>query len=500
MRVAIRADASASLGTGHLRRSLSLARALTACGVEAMFLSRKVDEVASAVLREEPFTVHWLEGAATDAGECAAVLQDDPVQWVVVDHYKLDSVWHDAVRKQLGCRIAVIDDLADRPLAPDLLIDHNDPEAADKYASRLQRECGILAGPHFALLDLAYASAARYGFNAHVRSIGIFMGGTDPNGHCLAALRACRRVLGFTGPVEVVCSPASPGYAQLADECARWPDTRLVDALPDLAAFFARHDLQIGAGGGSVWERCCIGVPTIACVIAPNQLSTVPRLAALGALAWARDEDGGPEAALAAQARKLLDDPELRRSLGETAGRLVDGLGSARVAAVLSSAGGAGLTLREAAAGDELLLLEWANDPVVRASAFRQAPVQPQDHARWFAARLADRQDCSIFILEAPNGIPVGQVRFERRGGISEIGYSVAAPFRGLGVAAQLLQLAVDALPREGATEVLGRVKPDNEASARVFRRLGFAESRTQDERGDHLVFKLRLRHGDNRV
>jgi len=193
----------------------------------------------------------------------------------------------------------------------------------------------------------------------------------------------------------------------------------------------------------------------------------------------------------------VLSNSDLRRSLGETASRLVDGLGSARVAAVLACASGAGLHSRDAGAGDEQLLLEWANDPVVRANAFQQQVVRPEDHTRWLAGRLARPQDCRIFILEAPNGIPVGQVRFERRTGAWEIGYSVAAEFRGFGLASRLLQVAVDALPAD-ELPVLGRVKPGNQASARVFRRLAFEESSTADERGDYLLFTRRQPHGDN--
>ena len=52
--------------------------------------------------------------------------------------------------------------------------------------------------------------------------------------------------------------------------------------LPDLAGFFARHDLQIGAGGGATWERCCMGVPSVLVVAADNQNVVVPQLAARG--------------------------------------------------------------------------------------------------------------------------------------------------------------------------------------------------------------------------
>ena len=56
------------------------------------------------------------------------------------------------------------------------------------------------------------------------------------------------------------------------------------------------------------------------------------------------------------------------------------------------------------------------------------------------------------------------------------IGYSVAAPFRGRGLARSLLSRALAALAREhrGAA-VIAEVKRENVASLRVFEALGFS-------------------------
>ncbi len=489
MHVAIRADASAALGSGHLRRCLSLASALRACGADVTFVSRPIDAVAQALLTNAADVV-WMHGPADDASDAAESAQKmAPLSpdWVVVDHYGLDARWHQVLRRQTGARIAVIDDLADRPLAADVLIDHNlQPAAGAKYANVLQGSPKPLLGPRFALLDAVYAQAARYEVSPEVRSIGIFMGGTDPCGACLAAVRACREDAAFSGPVEVVSSPLGPHHAALAELCSRWPHTRLLDSLPDMAGFFARHDLQVGAGGGATWERYCIGAPTVACIVADNQTATLPLLAQAGAVAWAR---GGPDlrSALAGEIVSLLGDLPRRRELAERARQLVDGQGAARVAAVLAVRAGAAFTARAAGVQDEALLLAWANDPQVRANAFNASPIASHGHAAWLAQRLADPQACRITIVTAPNGMPVGQVRLDRAAAGWEIGYSMDEAFRGLGLGARLLQAGLPPDVTEGT--LLGRVKPGNAASAQVFRRLGFSESTVTDARGEHMLF-----------
>lgn len=489
--IALRADASVPVGSGHVRRCLALAAAARGAGLAPLFVCHERDGTARTLLADAQVDVLWLpreaQSQAADAAATAALLRDRGIAWVVVDHYGLDAAWHDALRAQLPCRIAAIDDLADRPLAADLVLDANDEEAARTYAPLLRRRATVLGGPRHALLDAAYADAPRYAFRDPVASIGIFMGGTDPTGACLTALAACVDA-GFAGAIEIVCSPLAPRHAELAAACRGRPGTRLLDGLPRLDAFYARHDLQIGAGGTASWERCCIGSPTIACLTADNQRATLPRLEQRGAVWWARDEGDGLQAAIARALAVLLRDAPRRRALADHARALVDGHGSARVAAVLACAAGAPLRLRPARADDEALTLRWANDPAVRAQGFHPEPIAPEAHARWFGARLADPRR-RLLVAEAPNGVPVGQARLDQAEEGWEIGYLLDPDFRGFGLGGVLVRAALATAP--GATPLLARVKPGNEASARVFRRLGFTEGSARDARGPHLLFRL---------
>lgn len=494
LRVAIRADASAVIGTGHVRRCLALAHALAQCGADVRFVMHPLDGTSAALMQPENFPVIWLDNGLPpeDAQAAASAMDTFNPQLVVVDHYGVGAAWHIAVRSRFACKVAVIDDLADRPLIPDVVIDpnfHPDPRA--KFSTLLPAGTVLLAGPRFALLSQAYEHGPRYSFSGVVRSIGIFMGGTDVGGATGAALLGCREVAGFAGPVEVVSSSLSPHFDQLQRLCARWPDTTLVADLPDLAAFFSRHDLQVGAGGGATWERCCVGVPTVACLVAENQRTVLPHLEALGALVWAKPVED-IRLAVGAAVLAMLGDVDARRALALRSRQLVDGRGAARVAAVLCCAATRELQIRAASLEDEELLLDWANDPDVRANAFQVATIEPQQHAAWFRARLAQPANCRIFVAQAPNGIAAGQVRFDWRGDGWEIGYSLDTAFRGAGLALPLLRQSLDALWQSVApTPVSGRVKPANQASARVFRSLGFNETSSADERGTYLLFTL---------
>lgn len=490
-RVAIRVDASATMGTGHLKRCLSLAQALTEAGARIRFVCRPLDAVAAQVLATQDMTVDWLPAPSVSftpladapahalwAGVCA---QDDAQQtaealthwrpdWVVVDHYAFDARWHQAVRQALGCRLLVIDDLADRPLAADALLDHNwDADHRIKYAACIQGKPTWLTGPRHALLAPAYRHAARCALRDGVRSIGIFMGGTDPGGASARVVQACRAT-GFEGPLEVVSTSASPHLPGLRQACAADLATTLTLDEPDLAAFFARHDLQIGAGGGATWERCCIGAPTIALVLAANQAVVVPALAGLGALRAARLDSTSDTAdlpPLSDALQQLLPDAAARTALGQRAATLVDGRGAERVA--LSLLGGR-LRLRPATLDDAHQLHGWRNHPSVRAVSTTQDPIAFEAHESWMRAVLA--HPARWLFVGQVGQLPVGSIRFDRlASGHLEVSLYLDPDLQGLGLGRQLLaagEQALLALHPAGIT-VDASVLPGNTASQQLF-------------------------------
>ena len=267
MKFAFRADASATLGLGHLKRCLALAHALRERGAGVRFFCRPGDIDSASLVEAEGFATTLL-GAAAAQGEvadatafvhAARALRPDVV---LVDHYGLGARWHRAVRGALAARLAAIDDLADRAHDVDVLIDHNlSADAAAKYAGRLNAGTKLLSGPRYALLGPAYAAAPRCNVAAEVQSIGICMGGADALNLNETALDACRTLADFHGEIEVATTSANPHLERLRERLLTDPRTRLCLDQTDLAAFFARHGLHIGAGGGATWERCCIGAP-----------------------------------------------------------------------------------------------------------------------------------------------------------------------------------------------------------------------------------------------
>jgi UDP-2,4-diacetamido-2,4,6-trideoxy-beta-L-altropyranose hydrolase len=343
LRVAFRADAAARTGLGHLKRCLALADALRALGARTAFFLRRTDVDGRAIVAAGGHEATLIadgtldpsqDAQRADAAAFCRAAQAFGAQRVVVDHYGLDATWHRPVAQSTGAALVAIDDLADRPLEVDWLVDHNlAPDHARKYAGRLRPGTRLLTGPRHALLAAAYAEAPRCEPAGRVDSVGIFMGGTDADGHSQLALDALRAA-GHRGAVEVVSTRANPNLGRLCERIARDPTARLSLDLPDLAGFYPRHDLHLGAGGGATWERCCLGAPTLALIVAPNQREVLLPLQDLGVIEVLAADPPTPEA-LQAALRPLLADADRRRALSQAARTLVDGHGARRVAEAL---------------------------------------------------------------------------------------------------------------------------------------------------------------------
>jgi UDP-2,4-diacetamido-2,4,6-trideoxy-beta-L-altropyranose hydrolase len=313
LQIAFRTEASLQMGGGHVMRCLTLADALKAQGAQCHFISRAhpghLMEVirqrghvinslvapvqqAQAVIRNgsttgqdwqpnqqhEPAHAAWLGNTwQTDAQETIAVLASVQPDWLVVDHYALDQRWEEALVAHYR-QLLVIDDLADRPHRCDLLIDQNLGRQTQDYAALVPTHCEVLTGPHYALLRPEFAALRPYSLHRRqaqpaLRQLLITMGGVDqPNAtkQVLQALKTC--ALPQACRITVVMGLTAPWLQDVQELASQmpWP-TEVVVNVNDMAQRMADSDLAIGAAGGTSWERCCLGLPTLMVVLAENQ-------------------------------------------------------------------------------------------------------------------------------------------------------------------------------------------------------------------------------------
>jgi UDP-2,4-diacetamido-2,4,6-trideoxy-beta-L-altropyranose hydrolase len=342
VRIAIRADASVEIGSGHVARCASLAQRLRDTGHEVAFLCRGFTGNLAGLLESEGFSVHRIDGDARelaeedDARHCRNAIGSARHDWLIVDHYSLGARWEQAMAA-CADRILAIDDLG-REHRCDLLLDQNYPNPThDRYRHGIPADCECLLGPHYALLRPDFAArraASRARARERVARVLVFMGGSDPRDETSNALRGIA-MMRPQPAVDVVIGTANPHRDTVAAACATVTDATLHVQTQEMAALMARADCALGAPGSATWERCTLGIPALVTILAENQAAIGTALDAAGAHRLL-GRHGEVSAQAYADALNSLDATALY-GMSQVAAAICDGTGAQKVAAHLEA-------------------------------------------------------------------------------------------------------------------------------------------------------------------
>jgi UDP-2,4-diacetamido-2,4,6-trideoxy-beta-L-altropyranose hydrolase len=487
MRVLIRADASPTIGSGHIARCLTLARVLREQGSHVAFACRRLSGHRLDALQGEGFETFALPERYVDEDPQQAIeamlpwqadidALDDLLEghagfdWIIADHYGLDHHWQTAARRWAP-RIAAVDDLASRRYSVDLLLNQNLSGLSENYAPLLPDGCRTLLGPRYAMLREEFSCPA-IEIRAKARRVLVNFGGFDAamqTHHAMLALADFAQL-----EVDFVAGADNPAWAQMQALAETRPHWHLHSFVSDFYQRMTAADLFIGAGGGTSWERAAMGLPTICIAVSNNQQANGEVMAAAGAHVFM----GAREQVSVEQLRQAIgfvsENFHLRQSLAERSRQLVDGRGALRVAAALA---GAVLKVRLATADDARLLFDGRNAEAVRRWSNDQGVIDWAQHLNWLNASLRNPQRL-LLIAEADDG-PVGVLRYDLRGLEAEVSIYLLERRFGLGWGRALLARG-ESFVREywpQLTAITAQVLPANRPSLNVFRDAGFTQS-----------------------
>jgi UDP-2,4-diacetamido-2,4,6-trideoxy-beta-L-altropyranose hydrolase len=359
-KILLRVDASLHIGSGHVMRCLTLADALRAEGAQCIFICREHPGNLIAQIRQRGFVVHALPPViemnvsnqngesqsiyeswlgvdwATDAEQSKVGAGETVADWLIVDHYALDSRWERTLRP-LCRKLMVIDDLANRQHDCDLLLDQNLGREATDYYQLVPEDSKVLVGPHYALLrpefhTLREVSLTRRTANPHLRHLLVSMGGVDQvdaTSKVLEALKVCQLPTNLN--ITIVMGQHAPWLDKVKYLSAKMPvPTEIKCNIENMAQLMTNSDLAIGAAGSTSWERCCLGLPSLIGVIADNQTFIADSLQSAGA---AKIFDiNHAMTNLRELMKEILENKTELIKLIKNAANVTDGMGTNRVA------------------------------------------------------------------------------------------------------------------------------------------------------------------------
>lgn len=310
LRVFVRADAGTQIGTGHVMRCLTLARALRdTLNATVTFICRDFDGHLIDLLRAQQMDVavlpmatapehtgdshdyrswlgaDWREDAQDTLTAIRQRAAGSDTCLLITDHYAINRDWHERVRPAVD-KIVAIDDLANRLLDCDLLLDTTYGRRNDEYAHLTPAHCQPLTGSQFALLrhefyrpdtDIAALRRQRTTRNR----VLVMMGGADPHNATCQALACLRDRTDLD--VTAVVGATMPHWQAVQAECTAHAHMTFLRAPDGIAELMLVHDIAIAAAGTTSWERCASGLPSLLVVQAQNQVHLCNMIANAGA-------------------------------------------------------------------------------------------------------------------------------------------------------------------------------------------------------------------------
>ena len=284
----IRADASVSIGTGHIMRMIALGQAWQAQGGEVHFLCAEITPALEQRLASEGFHLLRIDatlGSPEDLSETMQLISetlqaDRQNARVVLDGYHFGSDYQLGI-KAAGFKLLVVDDYGHADFYhADWVLNQNISAREELYAKR-SPDTKLLLGPKFAMLRkefLAYKGWQRE-IAPVAKKILVTLGGSDPDNVTLKVIQA---LIDFDLHVKVVVGGSNPHLPDLQQvlENKKTPPAKmeLVINPADMPGLMAWADLAVAAGGSTFWELAFFGIPSILFTLAENQKDSIQKI------------------------------------------------------------------------------------------------------------------------------------------------------------------------------------------------------------------------------
>lgn len=139
LKTLIRADSSASIGHGHIRRDLVLAKKFKDVSFACLPL-------AGDLIAQIPYPVFTLQNGGID--ELVAIINEQNFELVFIDHYGFTPKDEKAIKEHTSAKICCFDDTYE-PHFCDFVLNVNLYADAKKYQNLLPAQCEVFYGENF---------------------------------------------------------------------------------------------------------------------------------------------------------------------------------------------------------------------------------------------------------------------------------------------------------------------------------------------------------------
>jgi len=501
MNIAFRVDSSIEIGTGHVMRCLTLAYKLKKQNNNIFFICRDYPGNLKEFINTSGYPVALLPKMSIttitgisdyltlanktwekDANDTVSAIKKNKLDLLVVDHYGIDYRWHNKLRK-ITKKIMVIDDLANRKLDCDLLLDQTYDRQKQSYLHLVPDQCEMLLGTNYALIrpefPLLRSTAIQKRKNGGaIKNVLVTMGGMDINNITSQAIKALFAINWKIKPsISVVLNKKAPHLDKVFNLTENSSfKVNIFKNANNMAELMLNADLAIGASGSTAWERCVLGLPTLAICLADNQKNILKTLQNAGAHLIIHNEGHDLSKLIVSQITEILKNPKILLKMSDSALKVCDGNGGHWVKLKILpfiAKDGNEINFRNVLMSDAKAIYDLRQLPETRKFSNNLQPFSLEDHHIWMKKKINDT--LSFFWIITHSDEDSGTLRIDQISPGDGEGYLISISLKpkkySLGIASGALEICKMVFPK---SKFYAKIIPENNASISLFTRAGF--------------------------
>jgi len=328
LNIAFRADASESIGIGHLIRCLALAEELKNKNHSCFFVTKiqNKDLIERIEKNHKHLQINPNANLEQDNKELLNFSNQNKIDWIITDHYDINSEYIQKLKNK-NYNVLSIDDNAIISYHSDIVLNQNIGAEKLKYSN--EEYTKFLLGPKYALIRNQLLVRDKKTQRSSVKKILIMLGGTDEDNIILKIIKSIKEIK----DVEflVIIGPLNPHYNELKKYIdSEKINVKLIRSPENLADFYLDSDIAISAGGSSCYEFSYFGIPNIIITLAKNQVKIAKELDRQKISIYIGDIQKIDFNNLRKKLKELISNSSIRNTMSKNGKKLVDGKGKER--------------------------------------------------------------------------------------------------------------------------------------------------------------------------
>ncbi|RXJ86222.1 UDP-2,4-diacetamido-2,4,6-trideoxy-beta-L-altropyranose hydrolase [Arcobacter sp. CECT 8985] len=267
-RVLIRADASFSIGHGHIMRTFVLAKEYEQKGFEVSFATLNLEGNLNKKILDNKFGLYNLN--TKNIQELIYLIKKQNIDILIIDNYEIDYKSEKSIKEKTNVKIVCLDDTYEKHYC-DVLINHNISANEKKYKNLVPKNCKLKCGSKYTLLreEFYKYKNKKIKKSDEKKRVFVAIGGTDHSNINIDILKVLELFENLK--VYIVTTSANKNLKQLKEYCKNKDFINLYIDTKKIAKLMAKSDFAVVSASVILNEVYFMQLPFIAIKTANNQ-------------------------------------------------------------------------------------------------------------------------------------------------------------------------------------------------------------------------------------